>query len=331
MVRDSRPLVLTPGDPDGIGPEVTWKAIRRLARQPRSRAGSILCVGARAPFKKLKAPVIETSLEELQSSGFQTPRRKAPFIWLLPAPEGKPGFQAGWSIQQATRWVLSQQARALVTGPIHKERLQEGGFKYSGHTDFLADLCAVRDVTMMLANDLLRVSLVTIHVGLGRVPSEVTASEIRRAVDQTVASLRDWWGIRRPRIAISALNPHAGENGLFGREEIEVIAPEINALRHRYGSQVSIFGPLPADTLFAKHVEMPKKQRFDAVICMYHDQGLIPVKLLDFHRTVNVTLGLPIVRTSVDHGVGFDIAGKNVANPSSMESAIRLALELTSN
>ncbi len=321
-MKNPLPLVLTPGDPGGIGPEVTWKAIRRLG----AKAPPILCVGAAEPFRKLRAPVIETSIDEFAS---RPKSRKGPAVWLVRAPEGAPGYQAGWSIQVATQMVLRKTARALVTGPISKERLQQGGFKYSGHTDFLAALCGTREVTMMLANDKLRVSLVTIHVGLNRVAAAVTAGELRRAVDQTVAGLRSWWGIRKPRIGIAALNPHAGENGLFGREEIDVIAPEIDALRRRYASAATLEGPLPADTLFAKHVETPKNRRFDAVICMYHDQGLIPVKLLDFHRTVNVTLGLPIVRTSVDHGVGFDIAGKGVANPSSMESAIRLAVRLT--
>ncbi len=319
------PLILTPGDPDGIGPEVTWKALKAYSRRPQSVP--ILCVGAAEPFRRLRAPVVKTSLEEFRDGNL--PKKRGPFLWLIPAPPGLPGFQAGWSIKTATELVLEGHGRALITGPISKERLQAGGYKYSGHTDFLADLCEVPSVTMMLANEQLRVSLVTVHVGIAGVPRAVTALELRRAVQQTVHGLQSWWGIRKPRIAIAALNPHAGEGGMFGREEIETIIPTIDALSQELRRSTTLVGPLPADTLFANHISAPKKERFDAVICMYHDQGLIPVKLLDFYRTVNVTMGLPIVRTSVDHGVAFDIAGKNRANFSSMESAIELAVRLT--
>jgi 4-hydroxythreonine-4-phosphate dehydrogenase len=150
---------------------------------------------------------------------------------------------------------------------------------------------------------------------------------VTRAVEHTASHLQKWWGIARPRVAIAALNPHAGEGGMFGREEIRTISPAIRALRRRHPSW-RLEGPLPADTLFAKHAMARPGDRYDAVVCMYHDQGLVPVKLLDFPRTVNVTLGLPIIRTSVDHGTGFDIAGKGIADPSSLISAIRLAEQL---
>jgi 4-hydroxythreonine-4-phosphate dehydrogenase len=178
---------------------------------------------------------------------------------------------------------------------------------------------------MMLANDQLRVSLVTIHLALKDVARAITEKEIRRAVMQTDQALRDGWGIRKPRIAVTGLNPHCGEQGLFGKEEIRVIAP---AIRRLQAQGLAVSGPHPADTFFAQQIALPSAERCDAVVCMYHDQGLIPVKLLDFSRTVNVTLGLPIIRTSVDHGVGFDIAGKNQADPSSLEAAIQLATEM---
>ena len=249
-----------------------------------------------------------------------------------------PGYQSGWAIETAARLVKKGVAQAIATGPISKERLQRGGYKYPGHTEFLAALCKTKprgspraktpEVTMMLANDQLRVSLVTTHVGLKDVPRALTRKGIRRAVEQTVSSLKNWWGIPHPRVAVAALNPHAGEKGLFGREEITVISPEIRALQKTFRGEADIVGPIPADTFFAMNQLAPAREKFDAVVCMYHDQGLIPVKLLDFRNTVNVTLGLPIVRTSVDHGVGFDIAKTGKADPSSLRAAIRLATQL---
>lgn len=238
----------------------------------------------------------------------------------------------GWSIQKATELVLHKKAAALVTGPISKDRLQKGGYLYTGHTDFLADLCkgpqsaleVTPQVTMMLANSQLRVTLVTTHISISNLSGALDRQKIRKTILQTVQGLTQYWGIAKPRIAVAALNPHAGENGLFGQEEIQIIEPEICALQKE---GYDVIGPLPADTLFAKHVE---KEHFDAIVCMYHDQGLIPVKLLDFYGTVNITLGLPMIRTSVDHGVGFDIAGKGIANPSSLIAAIDLAAHLAS-
>ncbi len=261
------------------------------------------------------------------------PRHKAPFVWLLPAPTRSkrflPGFQSGWAIEKAARLILAGRAEALVTGPISKERLQRGGYKYVGHTDFLADLCQVDEkFTMMLANDLLRISLVTTHLALKDVPKALTRERLRRAVVQTAEHLRDWWGIAKPRIAVAALNPHAGEAGILGKEEIRVIEPELRALRAAARGRYVIDGPLPSDTLFAMQLLAPKPERYDAVVCMYHDQGLIPVKLLDFKGTVNVTLGLPLVRTSVDHGVAFDIAGKGLADPTSFVAAVDLAIRI---
>jgi 4-hydroxythreonine-4-phosphate dehydrogenase len=329
-------LAVTPGDPDGIGPEVTWKAIRKLSGKV-----PILCIGARAPFEKLRAKIEEVTTEDLEDRAALVKRmRKArgPRVFLFPAPTppasavaSVPGFQSGWSIVEATRLALSGFASALVTGPISKERLQAGGFRFPGHTEFLAQLAAGQDrppipVTMMLANDLLRVSLVTIHLALKDVPAALDATALRTTISQTAEFLRQRLGIRRPRIAVAALNPHAGEAGLFGDEEARIIAPELERLSSDRSFVLS--GPHPADTLFAKHFLAKKSEKHDAIVCMYHDQGLIPVKLLDFKRTVNITLGLPFVRTSVDHGVGFDIAGKGRADPSSMISAIEMAIRL---
>ena len=317
-------LILTPGDPAGIGPEITWKVLQSGIE---TQLGiQILCVGARAPFEKLGAPIRSTA----------NVFGHAPAVWLEPAPAHLPkpelhlgGYQSGWSIQRATEMVLSGYAAGLVTGPISKENLQAGGYHYPGHTEFLAALCAVRQdpvpVTMMLANTQLRVTLVTTHLALKDVPASLSEKNITQTVLQTAEGLRQLWGIEKPKIAVSALNPHAGEAGLFGDEEIMVLKPVIEKLRAEHQAQFTLVGPLPADTLFANHFLAKPAHRFDAVVCMYHDQGLIPVKLLDFHRTINVTLGLPMIRTSVDHGVGFDIVGKNQADPASLSAAIHAA------
>jgi 4-hydroxythreonine-4-phosphate dehydrogenase len=331
-----RVLAITPGDPAGVGPEIVWKALRSPSNRRRWKAHDLLCIGARAPFEALGARVIEARLDPSGALAPLGKRPSTPFVWLLPAPTASrrflPGFQSGWSIEQAARLILRGQADALVTGPISKERLQRGGYPYVGHTDFLADLCGVdENFTMMLANDQLRISLVTTHLALKDVPPAITRERVRRAVTQTEAHLRQWWGIRKPRIVVAALNPHAGEKGILGKEEMKVIEPELRHLRAKMSGRAVIEGPLPADTLFAQHVLSPRKQRYDAVVCMYHDQGLIPVKLLDFPRTVNVTLGLPLVRTSVDHGVAFDIAGQGIADPSSFESAVDLAIDIVRN
>ena len=326
-------LVLTPGDPEGIGPELVWDTLRSGFAK---RDAHILCVGARAPFDRIGAPVVEVTDSELArfASGKMPTHGKRACVPLLVAPKKcanglfLPGFQSGWSIERAVRLVQAGVADALVTGPIHKEHFQAGGYSYPGHTEFLAKLCGVREVTMMLANDLLRVSLVTTHIALEDVPHSLTRTRLRRAILHTSEHLKNWWKIRSPRIAVAALNPHAGEGGLFGNQESKIIRPEIKALSRR---GIQLFGPLPADTLFAKHFAADVSERFDAVICMYHDQGLIPVKLLDFARTVNVTLGLPIIRTSVDHGVAFDLVGTGRADPSSLQSAITLAIRLAKN
>lgn len=323
-----RIIALTPGDPAGIGPEILWKTLSSGA-YPRDEV-AILAVGAREPFEKLGARIREVTERELRAGALPP---QSSDLWLLPAPSAPPkvlleGFQSGWSIETATRLIQKGVAEALVTGPISKERLQRGGYPYPGHTEFLAKLCKRRSVTMMLANDQLRISLVTTHLALKDVPKALTRRALRLAITHTVDHLRDWFGIEKPRVAVAALNPHAGENGIFGKEEIRVISPEVRALQKISRGRYLLEGPLPADTLFAKHVMTAPRQRYDAVVCMYHDQGLIPVKLLDFPKTVNITLGLPIVRTSVDHGVGFDIAGTGQADPSSLQSAIAQAVHI---
>jgi 4-hydroxythreonine-4-phosphate dehydrogenase len=230
-------------------------------------------------------------------------------------------------IETAVKLALSGAASGVVTAPIAKAPLYEAGFQFPGHTEFLAELTAeapypgARGPVMMLAAKDLRAALVTIHTPLSAVPAAVTTDKVVRTALVVRDALRRDFGIAEPRLALAGLNPHAGEAGSIGREEIEVLKPAVEQLR---GQGVTITDPKPADTLF--HDEA--RRGYDAAICLYHDQALIPVKTLDFWAGVNVTLGLPIVRTSPDHGTGFDIAGRGIARPDSLIAAIRLADQL---
>ena len=233
------------------------------------------------------------------------------------------GRAAAEAVLQAARDALDGRAVGLVTAPLNKESLRAAGYPWPGHTELLADVAASPDVAMMFVGGGLRVALVTIHRSLRSVPDAVTAAEVERVVRLVHRELPRF-GATRQRIALCGLNPHAGENGLFGREEMEVLGPAAEALR-REG--IDLQGPLPADSLFVRAA----RGEFDAVVSGYHDQGLIPVKLLAFGHAVNVTLGLPFVRTSVDHGTGFDIVEKGVADGKSLLEALKLAVQLTSS
>jgi len=230
------------------------------------------------------------------------------------------------SIRAAVMLCREAQASGIVTNPISKSVLYKAGFSHPGHTEFLAELSAEPDAApplpvMMLAIEGLRVVPQTIHVPLGDVPGLLTRDSILETARIILHALKSDFGLREPRLAIAGLNPHAGENGAMGREEIDIIAPAVAALQAE-GHRVS--GPAPADTLFHDRA----RTRYDAVLCMYHDQALIPLKTLDFDRGVNITLGLPIVRTSPDHGTAFDIAGQGIASPDSLIAAIRMAADM---
>ena len=209
---------------------------------------------------------------------------------------------------------------AIATAPINKEAFRLAGLKWNGHTDLLAHLTGAEHVAMMFDSDKLRVVLATVHVALADVPKTLNEEGLRATIELTARELPRF-GISKPRIAVAGLNPHAGEHGLFGDEEQRIIGPAIDACR-KLG--IDVHGPFPADTIFVRAV----RGEFDVVVACYHDQGLIPVKLLAFGEAVNVTLGLPIVRTSVDHGTAFDIAGRGIADPGSMIAAVRLAARL---
>jgi 4-hydroxythreonine-4-phosphate dehydrogenase len=225
-------------------------------------------------------------------------------------------------VRKGVEWAMSGDIRALVTAPIHKEAVHQAGYRYPGHTEMLAAWSGTKDYAMMMVGGPLRITLATIHVSLRDAVQSVTLNNLTKKIDLTYHSLRDWFGVRRPHIAVAGLNPHAGEAGAFGMEEIKVVAP---AIRKACAKGWNVTGPYPPDTLFHRAA----KGEFDAVLALYHDQGLIPLKMAAFEKGVNLTLGLPFVRTSPDHGTAFDKAGQGTADPSSMLEAIRLAEKLT--
>jgi 4-hydroxythreonine-4-phosphate dehydrogenase len=232
------------------------------------------------------------------------------------------GSAAARSVLAAVEAVRAGEIDAIVTAPLHKESLHAAGYSWPGHTEMLAEAAGVSDFAMMFVGGALRVVLLTIHRALASVPSAVTADEVRRVVRLVHRELPRF-GAQRRRIAVCGVNPHAGEGGLFGREEIEVMGPVLDELRR---SGLDVHGPSPADTVFVRAA----RGEFDAVVAAYHDQGLVPVKLLAFGQSVNVTIGLPFVRTSVDHGTAFDIAGRGVADEGSLVAALGLARRLVS-
>ena len=320
------PLVLTLGEPAGVGPEIVAAAWRAL-----SGSGAPFAVIGDAGLLADHAPV-QTVSEPSDAVGVFA--RALPVIDLpLPAPviPGRPdpanaGMVADW-IEYGVNLALSGQASGLVTAPIAKAPLYAAGFRFPGHTEFIAELTAdtpmagTRGPVMMLTARDLRACLVTIHVALDQVPELVTTERVTRTARVVHESMKRDFGLASPRIALAALNPHAGEGGALGLQEITVLKPAVEILR-REG--IDITDPKPADSLF--HDEA--RAGYDAVVCLYHDQALIPVKTLDFWGGVNATLGLPIVRTSPDHGTGFDIAGQGLARPDSLIAAIRLASEM---
>ena len=301
-------IAITPGDPESIGPEVTAKSLLHLGS--RLKSVSILIFGSKAPFRSHLRHLKHMDLD------FIEPERNR-----------SPGFQSAVSVEAATRFVLAApRSRAMVTGPISKERIRKSGFPYQGHTDFLAHLTITKNVTMMLSNDHFRVALVTNHCPLAEVPSKISFESVDRTIRHAHAHCVTDLGIAKPSIAVLALNPHAGEAGLLGIEETKVILPALRKISLQL-KNTRISGPYPADSFFAVESLRKKPDRHDIIIAQYHDQGLIPVKLSNFSKSMNMTLGLPIIRTSVDHGTAFDIAGKGVADPGSMIFAIKNAMD----
>jgi 4-hydroxythreonine-4-phosphate dehydrogenase len=315
-----KPLALTMGDPAGIGGELTAAAWHAL------RATGPVFVALDDPGRlRPLCPVapIETAADAMGVFAEALPVLPIPLA--TPAVPGRPNSehaaQVIASIEQAVTLALRGDAGGVVTNPINKAALYAAGFAHPGHTEFLAALTGVARPEMMLVCPELRVVPVTIHVSLREALEQLSTEMIVAASRTTAAALRQQFGIAQPRLAVAGLNPHAGEAGAMGREEITIIAPAIEALR---GEGIDATGPWPPDTMFTA----ANRTRYDAAICMYHDQALIPLKTLDMHNGVNVTLGLPIVRTSPDHGTAYDIAGKGIADARSLIAAIRLAGQL---
>jgi len=287
---------ITLGDYAGIGPEIVDLALK----SGRIPASAEYVVIGREPNCEPGNPTVETARA------------------------------AAAALEEAVTLARRGELDAIVTGPVHKARMCEAGFKFPGQTEFFAERCGVKNFAMCLTGGKITVALVTTHIPLSEVPSALKQSEIVR-VALLLAEFLHCRSKTAPRIAVAGLNPHAGESGKIGREEIEIVAPAVedlqSAIRNKFtrGGQSAIFvGPVSADTVFHRAIE----GEFDAVLCMYHDQGLIPLKLHAFHEGVNVTLGLPFPRTSPDHGTAFDIAGKGLARPDSVIAAINLAVEL---
>ena len=300
------PLVITPGDPKGVGPEV---AVAALRQEPQDAV--LIGDGAaiRAEAKRQGLALVETDRVEAGTG-----------VRVL-ACEGTDEPVELRALRLATSACLNGEGAALVTGPIHKGRLAARGFQHRGHTEFLAELCGSGPPTMAFVGQQMRVALVTTHLPLAQVPSAITTERVLRVIQSAAGAMREDLGIPMPRVVVCGLNPHAGEGGLLGHEDAEVILP---ACTQALAEGIDVFGPMSAEAA----ARTTATGGADLMVAMYHDQGLIPLKVLDFGCSVNWTLGLPIIRTSVDHGTADDIAGRGLADPGSMVCAIALARQI---
>lgn len=326
-VKDHRPLLaVTMGDITGIGPEIILKALSDGNLYDHCRP---LILGDFLALARARE-ICRTDLHLHETSAPAAGRFQPGTVDILAMSRldpgtldyGRPTPESGAAmvgyILRAVDLALAGEVAAIVTAPISKAAMHLGGYHYPGHTELLAQRCQAPDFAMMLAGGAFRVVLATIHCPLREVPARLNQPELVRLLTLTHRSLISDFGISSPCLGVAALNPHAGEGGLFGDEEAQIIAPAIAAAHKRH---IDVVGPLPADTIFVRH----QRGEFDAVVVMYHDQGLIPVKLLHFGDAVNVTLGLPIIRTSVDHGTAYDLAGTGQADPGSLKAALHLA------
>ncbi len=320
---NQRPLsiAITMGDPGGIGPEVIWKALKLLPREERRE---FVIIGKEAVMEdalslagpeRVEGVRIEEpeSLKGMDGAVFKTRRR--------PTPEG--GRAAYECIHAALKGCMKGRFQAMVTAPISKEALHLAGYNWPGHTEMLAELTETDSFGMMLAGGPLRVLLVTTHLPLSEVPRRLSEEGVYEKI-LLARKGAEMLGIENPKIGVSGLNPHAGESGLFGDEEVRIIAPAVERAR---AEGLDVTGPMPPDVIF----RMAYLGKLDIVVAMYHDQGLIPLKMIAFDRGVNITVGLPVVRVSPDHGTAYDIAWKGVAEPSSMLEAIKTAITIAEN
>lgn len=318
MTMKKKPVIaITMGDPVGVGPEIILKALND--KRVRKVANPVVVGDARvlahiAGKLKIKAP----------KKGFMVKTISCldPLTLSPGNPVKKTGLAMIAYIEDAVGMAVKGEVDAIVTAPISKDAAKKAGFPFPGHTEFIAHLTRTKDFCMMLGGKDLKVILVTIHEALKDVPGLVTKDAVLKTLKITDATFKRYFGIKRPRIAVAGLNPHAGEGGIFGDEEAKVITPAIKRA-NRLG--INAIGPLPPDTVFFRTV---RKKEFDCVVAMYHDQGLGPLKLLHFEDGVNATFGLPIIRTSVDHGTAYDIAWKGIASPESLIAAIVMAADM---
>jgi 4-hydroxythreonine-4-phosphate dehydrogenase len=316
-------LLITPGEPAGIGPDL----VVQLAQQAHPAELVAVCdpelLTARA--RQLKLPLSLLPVASAAKASLAGQLAVHPVKLTVAARPGKlDPANAGYVLQTlkiATRLCLEGHAQALVTGPVQKSVINDAGQVFSGHTEFLAEETGAASPVMLLVAGTLRVALATTHLPLSKVPAAITRQSLEYTLRVLHAELRSKFGIAAPRILVAGLNPHAGEGGHLGREEIDVIAPVVDQLR---SEGLALTGPLPADTLFTP----PYLRQADAVLAMYHDQGLTVLKHAGFGEAVNVTLGLPIIRTSVDHGTALDLAGSGRADAGSLRAAVALALDL---
>ena len=328
--KDKPLLGITMGDPAGIGPEVIAKA---LAEQSLRRLCRPIVIGS-FPVMQQTVKRLTLKMDVIRVEGHETaPPRSNQLAVLDPLdrplgrfPPGVAAPQTGAAsvlfIKKAVELAQLGCIDGMVTAPINKEAINLAGCHFPGHTELLADLTATPESGMMIVGGPLRIMFVTTHVAIKDLPTLLTQAKIEQAIRLAHLALKDLFGIKKPRIGVAALNPHAGEHGLFGDEESRVILPATRAMQAQ-GIRAS--DPLPADTLFGKAA----RGDYDGVVALYHDQGLIPLKLVAFGTCVNLTVGLPIIRTSVDHGTAFDIVGKGIADPGSLVEAITLAARLT--
>ncbi len=319
-------IAISMGDPAGVGPEVALKALAVCYKSSRSR----YCLIGDYPYLSRLSKKLHLRLPLVRlTAGGQNGKLGPVVVWDMGGAQGvsmgkisaNAGAAAVRYISAGSKMALEGKAAALVTAPIQKESIHKAGCPFPGHTELLAYLSHTQSFAMMMVGGPFKIVLQSIHMSLREALGQVTVPKIMEHLELTQKSMRYWFKIKNPRIAVAGLNPHAGENGAFGKEEIKILKPAIEKARQK-GWDVT--GPHPPDTLFY----WVSKGKYDAVLCMYHDQGLIPFKLTSFDTGVNMTLGLPFIRTSPDHGTAFDIAGKGKANPSSMISAIRLAEKL---
>jgi 4-hydroxythreonine-4-phosphate dehydrogenase len=326
-----KPLALTSGEPAGVGPDITLKA---WLRRDELKLPAFYCLGDAASLDR-RAKLLGLNIRLAEGRPEDANEAFAHALPVVPTghvasarpghPDDSSAGAALASIRQAVKDVTDGRASAVVTNPIAKNVLYRAGFRHPGHTEYLAELAATKNSTpqpvMMLWSPALAVVPVTIHVSLREALAQLSSELIATTARIVVAGLKSYFEIAYPRLAVSGLNPHAGEDGSLGTEDKTIVAPAVDLLR---GEGLDVRGPLPADTMFHEAA----RRSYDCAICMYHDQALIPIKTLAFDDAVNVTLGLPFIRTSPDHGTAFDIAGTDKPNPSSLIAALRLAARM---